>query len=154
MDPISKALAQVDGGNTERNDRTKGLRPPWKPGQSGNPSGRPRKARITKIYERILASADTRKGIEEAIINTLTGDSRMASVLMLREMAERTEGRVTQPVELSGSIGTMSDEQVDERLTKLLDLDLKQHESSVIDIPAQSTQDSTHEPERDTLPAK
>jgi hypothetical protein len=149
MDPISKALNL--GGNTD-NPRLRNLRPPWKPGESGNLSGRPKKARITKIYERILAKAQNRRQLEEMILTTITDPdgSRMAAVLLLREMAERTEGKITQGVELSGSIATMSDEQVDERLTKLLDLDLQQHE--VIDV--QPTQSSTHEPERDSITTK
>lgn len=149
MDPISKALSQTGNNPLSRfGDKLQ----QWKPGQSGNPSGRPRKPRITKIYERILAKAQNRKEIEEMIFATITDPdgSRMAAVLLLKEMAERTEGKIMQPVELSGTIATMSDEQVDERLTKLLDLNSEQHD--VIDV--QPTQSSTHEPERDSIPAK
>ena len=126
---------------------------PWKPGQSGNPSGRPARKPITDLCEEIINHPETRERIKQQVIQTLTSKG-MAGVLLLREIGERVEGKVTQGIELSGTISTMTDEQVDERLTKLLDLDLKQHENSVINIPAQSTRDSTHEPERDTIPAK
>jgi|SRR4029077_19015480 len=83
-------------GNSEnlREKRLKNLRP-FPKGKGGNPSGRPKKAYLTKIYERILRKACTRKEIEEAFTKVLTS-GRMASVLMAREMAERTEGKVSQ----------------------------------------------------------
>ena len=122
----------------------------WKPGcVSPNPSGRPKSKPITDLCQEIINDPETRERIKQQVIATLTGRG-MAGVLLLRELAERVEGKITQGIELSGSIATMSDEQVDERLTKLLDLDLQQHE--VIDV--QPTQESTHEPERDSITTK
>ena len=105
----------------------RGLKP-WKPGQSGNPSGRPKSKPITDLCEEIINHPETREKIKQQVIQTLTSRG-MAGVLLLREIGERVEGKVTQGIELSGSIATMTDEQVDERLTKLLDLELKQQES-------------------------
>ncbi|MGH9452335.1 MAG: hypothetical protein ACRD2O_00015 [Terriglobia bacterium] len=72
---------------------------PFPKGVSGNPGGRPKKFEITKIFEKILADPKNRKRIEQDIIAMLR-ERRMASVLLLREMAERTEGKVMQQVEM------------------------------------------------------
>jgi hypothetical protein len=111
MDPVSRAQAgnkQETPKYANRIDRVKGHR--WQKGQSGNPSGRPKKLHITKIFEKLLAKSDNRKEISEAIMATLTSKG-MAKVLMLREMAERTEGKVTQEVDMNVN-GTITLEQV------------------------------------------
>ncbi len=70
------------------------------PGKSGNPGGRPKKNHITKMYDKLLAKPLNRKEIEASALKILTG-GRMASVLLLREMAERTEGKVADTVDLN-----------------------------------------------------
>ena len=45
---------KFDGGNAaQKQDRTRGLLPPWKSGQSGNPAGRPKGSR-NKLSEQFL----------------------------------------------------------------------------------------------------
>jgi hypothetical protein len=75
----------------------------WQPGQSGNPSGRPKKKAITEMYERILNDPEHIKAIELATVKALRAGN-MAMVLQLREMADRTEGKVTQPIEADISV--------------------------------------------------
>ena len=96
MDPVSKAHS------ADTPKRVIGK--PWPKGVSGNPNGRPPgKKPLTEIYEEILAAPDIREAVKQQIINTLTGKG-MAGVLERREMGERIEGKVTQTVELSGSL--------------------------------------------------
>ena len=99
MDPVSKAQST---GNSGKSTGLANLKP-WAKGQSGNPSGRPKKNHVTKMYERILAKPQNRKLIEDTVMKMLLG-GRMSSVLQLREMAERTEGKVVQPVEMGGNL--------------------------------------------------
>lgn len=79
------------------------------PGQSGNPSGRPKKRPISEIYERIMENPENVGLIEAAVLKTILA-GKMAAQLTLKEMAERIEGKVTQPVDVNGELTlTLSD---------------------------------------------
>lgn len=75
----------------------------WKPGQSGNPNGRPKKKPITELYEKILNDPKNMAVVEEAIIKALSR-GQMAMVLQIREMTDRIEGKITQPIEAEISV--------------------------------------------------
>ncbi len=87
------------------------LRPPWKPGQSGNPSGKQGKT-ITDVYRELLAKTEV-GGIQikdgktivdlvgEAVLKAiLKGDMRAVALVQ-----ERTEGKVKDVVEITGKDG-------------------------------------------------
>jgi hypothetical protein len=75
----------------------------FKPGQSGNPSGRPKKKPITEMYERILSKPENIQALEDAV-NKALSRGQMAMVLQLREMTDRIEGKVTQPIEANVTV--------------------------------------------------
>jgi hypothetical protein len=62
------------------------------------------------MFEQVLNKSNNRKEIAEAIMATLTSKG-MAKVLMLREMAERTEGKVADVVDMNVT-GKLTLEQV------------------------------------------
>ena len=97
MDPVSRAQNSGESASSRVIGR------PFRKGVSGNPGGRPKKNHITRIYEKELAKPANRREIGE-IVMAMLRSRRMASVLMLREMAERTEGKVVQPVEMGGNV--------------------------------------------------
>jgi hypothetical protein len=70
----------------------------WQPGQSGNPGGRPKKKPITEMYEKMLEDPEF-AAITEAAIRKAVSKGSMAMVLQLKEMTDRVEGKVTQPIE-------------------------------------------------------
>lgn len=73
----------------------------WPKGVSGNPSGKPKKPPlVTDIFEELLLDPETRESVKAQIKQTLTSRG-MAGVLLLKEAAERIEGRVVQEVEMS-----------------------------------------------------
>lgn len=69
----------------------------FKPGQSGNPGGRPKKKPITELYEELLGDVDFMEGLKASLRGTVR-KGNMAMVLQLREMTDRVEGKVTQPI--------------------------------------------------------
>lgn len=72
---------------------TEGLRPPWKPGQSGNPAGRPK----SKPFKDALTEAIRDLGLKDAaralVVKANTGD-----VGALKELADRMDGKVPQGI--------------------------------------------------------
>jgi hypothetical protein len=75
----------------------------WKPGQSGNPSGRPVRKPITEMYEEILNDPQMIAEIKAATFKALR-HGNMAMVLQLKEMADRVEGKVMLPIEADVSV--------------------------------------------------
>ena len=69
----------------------------WKPGQTGNAGGRPAKKPITELYEQILNDPEQMEQIRAAVVKAVT-KGNMAMVLQLKEMSDRVEGKVTQPI--------------------------------------------------------
>jgi hypothetical protein len=114
----------------------------WKPGQSGNPSGRPRKLPITDRYGVIaelpvpdylltalkLSEAERReiKTYGDALALNQFRAAIKGKTEAAREIADRLEGRARQAVEVSGPEGKpidvtfMSAEQLDARINELL----------------------------------
>ncbi len=80
----------------------------FKPGRSGNPGGRPKTKLLTQAYRELLEQVDPKTGktvaqliaeniIEKALRGALKGD--LAAV---KEITDRTEGKVVQPLSHSG----------------------------------------------------
>src|ERR1017187_6666181 len=95
--------AEAERGNTPPNRQSK-LTPEmeankWKPGQSGNPSGRPKRKPISELYERMMQEPEFMESVENSIRKMVTS-GRMVGQLQLKEMAERIEGKITQPIDM------------------------------------------------------
>lgn len=80
----------------------------WQPGQSGNPGGRPKRKPISELYERILDNPENIELFEKAVIKAVAS-GRMSSMFQLKEMADRTEGKVKDEADitLKGDVGTV-----------------------------------------------
>ncbi len=72
----------------------------FKPGVSGNPGGRPKHS-ISKIYRDWLKKKRNRAKITDFLDETIQGKSKMAGVLLIREMTERDEGKVIETVDMN-----------------------------------------------------
>lgn len=96
-------LAGVEPQNKPVNKPTLKSRPEmadkmWPKGVSGNPGGRPKNKPITELYESILNDPKEIAKLRKAVVKALL-KGNMAMVLQLKEMTDRVEGKVTQPIE-------------------------------------------------------
>ncbi len=95
---------------------------PFQPGQSGNPGGRPRSALMSQALRAALEREPGEKWRPqteaEAIAESLVREARRGSVKAATLIADRTEGRARQQIEISNSLDRESD---DEILAKLLE---------------------------------
>ncbi len=76
---------------------------PFKPGQSGNPAGRPKKALLSDALRRQLAEAvqgAPEKTIAEHIARALIREAVSGNVQAIREIGDRTEGKPAQAIAL------------------------------------------------------
>ena len=97
----------------------------FKPGQSGNPSGRPAKPLTERLLAR-LAKED--ENLAERLVQALIdraedNDPKVAgpAVKAITEIFDRVEGKVEQKVDLkAGVYQTVDDVQLDQRLQALL----------------------------------
>ncbi len=81
-----------------------GVAPPiegqWKPGQSGNPGGRPKRKPLTDAIMRIIDAVGADKFAAAVAAKAELGD-----IAAFREMADRLEGKVAQPIGGSDDLG-------------------------------------------------
>ncbi len=90
MGSMSKSKPKSNGENTPKKHRT--LKEPWKPGQSGNPSGRPKGSRnkaLLALQALLDGEADEigRKAVEMA----KTGDAAAMRLVMERLLPPRKD---------------------------------------------------------------
>jgi hypothetical protein len=116
MDPVSRARASQN--NDEAKSRSLANLKKWKPGVSGNPGGRPKKKPITEIFEELLSCEQDREKIKKQVRETMTNRG-MAGVLLLKEAADRIEGKISQELEISGNITSLTDEEIAAKLAAL-----------------------------------
>jgi len=81
---------------------------PFKPGQSGNPKGRPKGSGITDKLKALLDSEVILKGekltMADAIAQVIINKALKADHKFVREILDRTEGKVTDNVKIDGEM--------------------------------------------------
>lgn len=97
--------------DTEKQNRYRGLKP-FKPGQSGNPKGRPKKdvsmtSLLKKYLDEIPAvkignNINTTKTWRELIVEAWLVGSYKGNATLFKELLERTDGKVAQPLTGAG----------------------------------------------------
>ena len=76
----------------------------FKPGQSGNPGGRPKTKLITQAYRELLEQLDPkkRKTLAEILARKAIQQALKGNLAALKEITDRTEGKSVQPLSHSG----------------------------------------------------
>ena len=85
---------------TKKRGRIENLKP-WKPGQSGNPGGRPKHDVASQIARAVF------EGNEEAIYRAMCKALLKGSPRLFVALAERAYGRLRESLELSGLEGVV-----------------------------------------------
>ena len=109
--PDSEQDVAVIGANTEKktDPRLANLRPPWKPGECPNPSGRPKRKPLTDAYAALLdkpippdmarqLKLDESTTYAQVIAMSLVREAVKGKVQAAAEVADRVEGKITQPI--------------------------------------------------------
>ena len=80
----------------------------WKPGQSGNPSGRPHKtpfAALLRIVEKKIANDPGGRVLLDGIAQQLVAKASKGDLASIRELADRIEGTPPRSITLGGEGG-------------------------------------------------
>jgi hypothetical protein len=109
MEERQTSVGLTEGGIVRETTQTRGIgieATQWQPGQSGNPSGRPKKLHITDAI-RLELEQPGPDGMtnDAAIARKLVEMARGGNLEAIREIADRTEGKARQRTELSGPEG-------------------------------------------------
>ncbi len=90
---------------TKKRGRTENLKP-WKPGQSGNPGGRPKTKLITQAYQELLMEIDPKTGKTKAtlIAEKTLKEALKGNLAAVKEATDRTEGKVLQQLGVGVSV--------------------------------------------------
>jgi hypothetical protein len=101
-------MSDIQGKNRDAGGVGYG-RPPkatrWKPGQSGNPKGRPKSLTLSEAYRKKLAEVDPEdeqgRSYAEILAEQIVSKAKTGDVAAVRELADRTEGKARQTVSLT-----------------------------------------------------
>lgn len=85
----------------------------WKPGQSGNPKGRPKKRTLTELCREILerdgVTLDGRKMcVDEALAETILTMALRGNNDIIKELWARLEGKPKETLEIQGELRVIS----------------------------------------------
>lgn len=80
----------------------------WKPGQSGNPRGRPKSVTLSEALRLELAKAnpegDGEETFAETIASVLVKSAATGNILAAKEIADRTEGKPKASVDMNMNV--------------------------------------------------
>jgi hypothetical protein len=77
----------------------------WKPGQSGNPNGRPKGQSVTSLLRELLGQEHNKKKLAALLAERLLKDALQGKLGHIKEVLDRTEGRVADRVQVEAAQG-------------------------------------------------
>ena len=99
---MKKRTAQNSGRTAGR--FAKGNQHRFRPGQSGNPGGRPKSKQITQAYQELLETVDRKSGktLAQIIAENIVKEALNNNLAAVKEITDRTEGKAAQAVVVGG----------------------------------------------------
>jgi Family of unknown function (DUF5681) len=91
----------------------------FKPGQSGNPGGRPKKTLLLKMQEELANDPEYVEQMRQAIIKRSLNVKTVVAQMALENLTDRSSGPITQQIEISNA-SALSDEDLEERYAQLI----------------------------------
>ena len=93
--------------NGDKHQKNTHLMPPWKPGESGNIAGRPKDIKyISEALKDLLAKDPV---LLKEVIEAMLKQVRLGNIPALKELLDRTEGKVADKIEGTLDITTLQD---------------------------------------------
>jgi hypothetical protein len=107
--PPSRWECDFDGPHHPHTPQPGNRKPPpeayrWKPGQSGNPGGRPRGESITAKLRRVLEQEHGGKAIADLVAERIVKEALSGKFPFAKELLDRVEGRVTETHEIKARV--------------------------------------------------
>lgn len=101
----------ANSGRTASGQFAKGNEHRFQPGQSGNPSGRPKTKLLSEGYAKELERVDEKTGktMADLITERIVKKARKGDLPAAKEVADRTQGRPLQQVAVSGPTDLAAD---------------------------------------------
>jgi hypothetical protein len=100
-DKQGKIKEKVGKGNPPKDTR-------WKPGQSGNPTGRPKSITLSEALRielaKVLPNDTQERTFAELIAQQLVRAAATGNILAAREIADRTEGKPKQAIAMDMNV--------------------------------------------------
>ena len=100
-DKQGKIKEKVGRGNPPKDTR-------WKPGQSGNPAGRPKSITLSEALRielaKVLPNDTHERTFAELIAQQLVKAAATGNILAAKEIADRTEGKPKQAVDMTMNV--------------------------------------------------
>src|SRR5262249_28738519 len=77
----------------------------YKPGESGNPNGRPKRTRLTEaLLAQLEQTAPNEDTVAECIARALILEALKGNVQAIREIGDRTEGKPRQQLDVNANV--------------------------------------------------
>lgn len=100
----------MPGNNGEEHrDNTGNLRAAWKPGESGNPAGRPRGSGLTDKLRRLLDEPDQddpTRTVADRLIEAVVHEARRGNVRLIELIFDRMDGPIPRQAIAASCIAT------------------------------------------------
>ena len=120
MDPLTKERQRSNRLLRSGCDPSIGKATQWKPGQSGNISGRPKKTLLLQMQEELANDPQYVAQMREAIIKRSLNIKTVVAQMALENLTDRSSGPITQQIEINGSVKSLSDEELEQRYADLI----------------------------------